>query len=394
MRHRTLAAVLAAALAAPLTAAAAPDPGPPPLRVAPDGRSFTAGGAPFLWLGDTAWGLLATADPAEVRHYLDVRAAQGFTVVQTAVPDGGGADWSRVDAAVAEAARRGLHVAVTPALPAAADAPALGRFLGARYGDRVVWVLGDGTDDDAATWSALGEGIAAGAVADPLMTFEPGPGRSSADVVGDAAWLSFALVRGAACEDAVGRVAGMLARPFLDARPAQEDAPDCSGTGPATTALDVRRSAYGDVFAGAAGHTYGHQDAWAPDAAVRAAALVDEGAVQMTHLRALTDSRAARTPAPELLVEGAAGVLRAADHLMAHVPAGEGIALDTTALPGEALRGWWFDPRTGVPTDAGTVPRSPSASFFPPVTGPADAGLDWVLVIDDSAAGLTPPGDQ
>lgn len=392
MKHRTLAAVLAAALAAPLTAAAAPDAGPPPLRVAPDGRSFTAGGAPFLWLGDTAWGLLATADPAEVRRYLDVRAAQGFTVVQTTVPDGG--DWSRVDAAVAESARRGLHVAVTPALPAAADAPSLGRFLGARYGDRVVWVLGDGTDDDAATWSALGEGIAAGAVDDPLMTFEPGPGRSSADIVGEAAWLSFALVRGDACEDAVARVGGMLARPFLDARPAQEDAPACAGPGSATTALDVRRSAYADVFAGAAGHTYGHHDAWAPDAAVRAAALVDEGAMQMAHLRALTDSRGARTPAPELLTGGTAGVLRAADHLMAHVPAGEGIALDTTALPGATLRGWWFDPRTGVPTDAGTVPRSPAASFFPPVTGPDDAGLDWVLVVDDAAAGLAPPGDQ
>lgn len=389
MKNRTLAAVLAAALAAPLTAGAAAAPGLPPLEIGPDGRSFTAGGAPFLWLADTAWGLLATADAAEVQRYLDVRAAQGFTVVQTAIPADG--DGARVDAAVAEAERRGLRVAITPARPAAADAFALGASLGARYGDRVVWVLGDGTDADAATWSALADGIAAGAGDDPLMTFVPGPGRSSSDVVGEAPWLSFALVSSGTCEDSV--VDAVATRPFLDARPAYEDAPDCTGPG-RSTATDVRRSAYADVFSGAAGHTYGHHDAWAPDAAVRAAALVDEGATQTAHLRALTDTRSARTPAPALLAGGSAGVLLGADHLMAHLPAGEWILLDTTALPGDALRGWWFDPRTGDATDAGSVPRSPAAVFFPPVTGPEDEGLDWVLVVDDAAAGLARPGDQ
>ena len=94
MKYRTLAIVLMAALAGPLTGAAAPEL--PPLGVADDGRSFTAGGAPFFWLGDTAWGLLDEPDRAQVERYLDIRAAQGFTVVQTAIPVRG--DWSRVDA--------------------------------------------------------------------------------------------------------------------------------------------------------------------------------------------------------------------------------------------------------------------------------------------------------
>lgn len=397
MKIRTLTVVLAAALAGPLTVAAG-SPGLPPLQVAPDGRSFTAGGAPFLWLADTAWGLLA-AEPAELEHYLDVRAAQGFTVVQTAVPADGdraglesaGDGWARVDRAVDAAAQRGLRVAITPAAPA----PGLGEFLGQRYGDRVVWVLGDGTGEDAAGWSAVAGGIAAAAGVDPLMTFAPAPGQSSPDAVGEAPWLSFALFRSGLCatvDDLVARLRDRLTgRPVLDAQPTYEDAPDCAGPGRATP-LDVRRSAYADVFAGAAGHTYGHHASWAEDPAARAEALVDEGATQMAHLRALTDTRAARTPAPELLTEGTAAVLRGPDHLMAHAPAGEGFALDTTALPGESLRAWWFDPRTGVPVDTGSVPRSASTAFFPPVTGPADAEQDWVLVVDDADAGLAPPG--
>jgi hypothetical protein len=388
VKIRTLTVVLTAVLAGPLTVAAG-SPGLPPLQVSPDGRSFTAGGAPLLWLADTAWGLLSSDDPVEVERYLDVRAAQGFTVVQTAIPEDG--DWARVDTAVAEAAERGLRTAITPAEPE----PGLGEFLGERYGDRVVWVLGDGTGDDAAEWSAVADGIAAAADADPLMTFAPGPGGSSADAVGAAPWLSFAQYRSGPCsavDDLVSRLRSRPpVRPVLDAQPTYEDAPDCAGPGRAD-ALDVRRSAYADVFAGAAGHTYGHHASWADDPAARAAALVDEGATQMAHLRALTDSRAARTPAPDLLTEGGAGVLRGPDHLMVHAPAGEGFVLDTTGLPGDALRGWWFDPRTGVPVDVGTVPRSASAAFFPPVTGPADAGQDWVLVVDSADAGLAPPG--
>lgn len=393
MKIRILRVVLAAALAGPLTVAAG-SPGPPPLQVAPDGRSFTAGGAPFLWLADTAWGLLSAADPVEVEHYLDVRAAQGFTVVQTAVPrtatapDG---DWARVDTVVAEAAVRGLHVAITPAEPA----PGLGEFLGERYGNRVVWVLGDGTGDDADEWSAVADGIVAAAGPEPLMSYAPAPGGSSTDAVGDAPWLSFALLRSGRCstvDDLVARIRDRIVdRPALDAQPSYEDAPDCTGPG-RVDAADVRRSAYSDVFAGAAGHTYGHHASWSDDPAARAAALVDEGATQLVHLRALTDSRGARTPAPELVAGGSAEVLSAPDHLMAHAPEGAGFALNTTDLSGDALRAWWFDPRTGVPVDAGSAQRGVSTAFFPPVTGPADAGQDWVLVVDDVDAGLAPPG--
>lgn len=76
---------------------------------------------------------------------------------------------------------------------------------------------------------------------------------------------------------------------------------------------------------------------------------------------------------------------------MVYTAEGGAFAADTTRLSGTALRGWWFDPRTGDPIDAGSVPREPSVQFFPPETG-ADAGRDWVLVVDDAARDFGPPG--
>ena len=58
------------------------------------------------------------------------------------------------------------------------------------------------------------------------------------------------------------------------------------------------------------------------------------------------------------------------------------LTVDTTALPGPALRAWWFDPLTGTAVDAGSVQQRRSVVLFPPQTGERDAGRDWVLMID------------
>lgn len=409
------AAVLAVALAVPLTGAAVVDD-LPPLRVSRDGGAFTAGGEPFLWLGDSAWGLVTDLDRSGVERYLDVRADQGFTVMQTVVPAGPnvygdvpgtvtpGADpadpiaydyWDHVDFAVTEAAERGVRVALAPAWGglAPADARGFGEFLGARYGSGVVWVLGsESAETSPMTWRRFADGIALGsgtANSELVMTYVPGPGQSSEELFGDDAWLSFSLFRSGSCEDGAESFVGD-GRPFLDAQPSYENAPDCAGPG-RSDALDIRRSAYADVFSGAAGHTYGEVWPWSAE-------RNEEGADGMRHLRALFESRPflGRTTAPEAVTTGTEGVraLRSGDggSLLVHSPRGEPFGLDTTLLPGEALRGWWFDPRTGTPIDAGTVERGRSVAFYPPTTGPEDADLDWVLVVDDAARGFAPPG--
>ena len=56
---------------------------PGPIRVSPDGRHFVdRTGAPFFWLGDTAWPLFTQYSREQAEAYLQNRGTKGFTVVQ------------------------------------------------------------------------------------------------------------------------------------------------------------------------------------------------------------------------------------------------------------------------------------------------------------------------
>jgi collagenase-like protein with putative collagen-binding domain len=59
------------------------------------------------------------------------------------------------------------------------------------------------------------------------------------------------------------------------------------------------------------------------------------------------------------------------------------------AIAGPKARAWWFNPRTGAATEAGTFPTSTDHRFTPPDPGEA---LDWVLVLDDAAKSYGTPG--
>ena len=64
------------------------------LEVSADGHRLQhADGTPFLWIGDTAWGMFQQLKREEVDLYLDNRQALGFTVIQSVAhwsPHGGG----------------------------------------------------------------------------------------------------------------------------------------------------------------------------------------------------------------------------------------------------------------------------------------------------------------
>src|SRR4030042_5307333 len=50
-------------------------------------------GTPFLWIGDTGWGMIQQLTREEIDYYLDNRQKLGFTVIQTVAfwyPHGGG----------------------------------------------------------------------------------------------------------------------------------------------------------------------------------------------------------------------------------------------------------------------------------------------------------------
>lgn len=175
-----------------------------PLQVSENGHFIEhENGTPFLWLGDTAWGMFQQLTREEVDHYLDQRQALGFTVIQSVAfwyPHGGGFEngphnaanvyghrpfeggedspdtarplvhsggtaadpndyWDHVDYVVNAVEERGMYLALLPTWGRAYITPqfggsheefnedearAYGEFLGDRYRDapHVIWVLG------------------------------------------------------------------------------------------------------------------------------------------------------------------------------------------------------------------------------------------------------------
>lgn len=206
------------------------------LVVRPDGRALAyEDGRPFFWLGDTAWELFHRLTREEADHYLAVRAAQGFTVIQAVVlaeldgltvPNAYGdlplvdgdplrpneAYFAHVDTVVQRAAAHGLVVGllptwgdkfnrkwgVGPEVFTPENARAFGEYVGRRYRDApVVWVLGGDRipeePEDFAIVNAMAEGVRAGDGGRHLLTYHPQGGYSSADVFSGAPWLAFHL---------------------------------------------------------------------------------------------------------------------------------------------------------------------------------------------------------
>ncbi|NMI00255.1 DUF4038 domain-containing protein [Pseudonocardia sp. K10HN5] len=336
--------------------------------------------------------------------------------------------WDHVDFVLAAAAERGLRMALLPvwadaqvgSLVTASNARTYGAFLGQRYAAApVVWVLGGDAPADGAedVWRELAGGLRAGG-SDGLISYHPRGGQTSATWFHTDDWLGFDMLHGGHClryeqrrhlvEDTR---AAQPAKPFLDAEPVYSDHPYCWDDPPGgySTPRDVRRDAYWAVFGGAAGHSYGHHAVWQfltagrqPSLGARGtwtAALDDPAPGQMRHLRALMESRPYRHAVPgRRVLSGdvgsgpdriAATVAENGSYLMAYTAAGRPIEVDLDALTGSTARPYWFDPRTGAATELGVL-RSAGRAAFPPPDG--ERGQDWVLVLDDVAAGYGVPG--
>ena len=78
---------------------------------------------------------------------------------------------------------------------------------------------------------------------------------------------------------------------------------------------------------------------------------------------------------------------------MVYVPTGRDVTVDLAKISGSKVRAWWFDPRTGTATEAGTHESNRGATPFNP-PGEPGRGNDWVLMLDDATKGFPPPGRQ
>jgi hypothetical protein len=210
-------------------------PFPGPIRISENGRGFVdAAGAPFFWLGDTAWPLFSYYPVADAERYLANRAAKGFTVIQGVLAWGSGTGmenpqpdanatghrpWNgspaspdpvyfeQVDHLLDAAERLGLVLAMLPTwgyyvmearLFDEANARSYGRFLGQRYRDRpnLVWVSGGdripvGRED---VYRALAYGLREGDGGHSLITYHPCGWRHSSQYFHAEDWLDFNMI--------------------------------------------------------------------------------------------------------------------------------------------------------------------------------------------------------
>ena len=413
-------------------------------------------GTPFFYLGDTAWELFHRLNREEADLYLRDRAAKRFTVIQAVVlaeydglhvPNPYGhlplrdddptmpnePYFEHVDYIVNKAQELGLFIGmlptwgdkwnkkwgVGPEIFTPGNARTYGRFLGRRYADKqVIWILGGDrpveSDVHREIIRQMALGLKEGDGGTHLCSFHPVGWHTSAEWWHDDDWLEFNMLQSGhrRNRDNYNVIAADYARtpvkPCMDAEPAYEDIPsDFDLENGYLDDYDVRKGLYWALFAGACGHTYGCNDIWqmwqegrVPNVYARRPwhkAIYLPGSGQVQHARALIESRPyfMRIPDQTLIVSDAG---EGTHHVQAtrgddgsyafiYLPSGRPVTVNLEKLSGDTLNVHWFDPRTGQAYPAGQIAKRGHHEFTPPPARP-----DWVLVLDDAAAGYPPPG--
>ena len=409
---------------------------------------------PFFWLGDTAWELFHRLNREEATMYLKRRAEQGFTVIQAValaeedglhVPNANGdlplinddptkpneAYFKQVDFVIDKAAEYGLVIAFLPTwgdkiwtstwgkgpeIFNAANAITYGKWLGNRYKDKknIIWILGgDRNPQNEAQkeiWRQMAKGITAGVgpSAKPIISFHPQPNKEgSGEYFYNEKWFSFNMFQNGHCRDTpmYDKIQSSYNRvpvkPVIDAEPIYEDHPVCFNAADLgiSSAYDIRKYAYLDLFSGAFGHTYGCHDIWQFYSPSRPAingahinwqqALELPGANQMKILRRLIESHPItdRVPDQSLIVENnlpAAERIQATrgnDYAFIYASTGLPFTVNCSKISGHALNAYWLNPQTGEKTEKKLFDNKGAQKFNPPSSG---YGKDWVLVLEDS----------
>lgn len=353
--------------------------------------------------------------------------------------------WDHVDFVVAEANRRGIYVGflptwgdkwnkkwgVGPEVFTVDNAEAYGKWLGDRYRDAgVIWILGGDrpveNDNHKEIIRAMARGLRSADGGKHLITFHPTGGQSSSGPFHKEEWLDFNMRQNGHVAEFTGRYDKTRSdydlrpiKPVIDGEPIYEDHPisfDAKKLGH-SVATDVRRPLYWDLFEGAFGHTYGNHAIWQFWNAEREPknnpllpwkeSLLQQGALQMQHGRALLESRPFLTRIPDssfIVADRVATNIPGAGryqfvgtrdedgtYLMVYVPVGRKFSLQLEVLKAEKIQAWWFNPRTGRADSAGIFVNEGKREFLSPDPGES---IDWLLVLDDASKGYKAPGTK
>jgi hypothetical protein len=420
------------------------------LKVSPNGRYFIdQNGKPFFYLGDTCWLLFQRLDHKEVDDYLKDRVEKGFTVIQAYVirglgkrhPDGNSsllgespftdrdptkpneAFFKNVDHIMNRANELGLLMGLVVAKSwhvnkhpervfDAKNAFAFGKFLGARYkNNAVLWYVGGDSapGSDEAVWVAMAKGLKDGSGGSHLVSYH-GSGQTSSSIwFHKADWLDFNSVQSghgwaAKTYRFIDKDYGLKpTKPTVDMEPPYENHPTGSKT-PRIDSHEVRKAAYWNMLAGAAGHGYGALDLfWMykdsdgpfPKNGFQPwrKALAYDGSRQVGLMRRLFELRPWYKLVPDQSVI-AAGQGEGEDHVraaraedgsfvIAYLPSGKPVSIKMAKVSGKSVKAQWYDPTNGKFQSVADSPfaNTGSRQFTPP--GKNKTGdRDWVLLLE------------
>ncbi len=433
------------------------------LKVSANKRYFSdAKGDPFFWLGDTGWLLFGKLNREETIKYLDDRQQKGYNVIQVMVLHNVSAAnaygdsalvnknvakplvtagnnfadpvaydyWDHVDYIVDEAAKRNIYIGMVPVWGtnvkngwvSKEDAVSYAKWLATRYKNKpnIIWLNGGDIkgSDSLNTWKAIGNALKQN---DPnhLVTFHPFGRTSSTEWFHNEPWLDFNMYQSghrsydldtSKSEHRFGPDNYKFTnidynlkpiKPTLDGEPSYELIPYGlhDTTKPYWNANDVRRYGYWSVFAGAAGHTYGHNSVMQMHKPTDQGsaygskkywydAINDSGANQMVHLKNLMLSKPYYNRIPDQsLIASTQGkqydylvATRGNNYAFIYTYSGKDFKVNMGKIEGANVKATWYSPKDGSKKLIGTFSNKGVKSFNPP--GEAAEGNDWVLILE------------
>lgn len=431
------------------------------LQVHENGRYFVNGEMPFFWLADTAWLLFHQLTLDETYRYLRNRKEKGYNVIladflhtsdqknlagDTALHNGDftrvnmdGTFWSHIDRVMEMAEELGLYMGILPVWGSSIvrdegsltmeNLESYMNFVLKRYHSckNLVWIVGGDVRGDVnlELFRTMGTMMKKD---DPmrLVTYHPFGRCDSSQWFHQEPWLDFNLFQSGHRrydQDQLGTwddnrqtetcfredcwryvendYAKMPAKPTLDGEPSYEwilqglhDKNE-----PYWQAADTRRYAYWDVFAGAAGHTYGHNAVMQFQRREQEQGnfgvnfpwdegIHHSGSAQMKHLKDLMESVdfIHGKPANEYLVSVQGekyeriSVFAGEDYLMAYCYINRTIRLSLKDYKDRQMAVYWFCPATGVKSYIRTV-KGQDEIMETPVSG--DETADIVLLVQE-----------
>jgi hypothetical protein len=433
------------------------------LRISANKRFFTdEKGAPFFWLGDTGWLLFSKLNREEAQTYLEDRRQKGYNVIQVMVlhtvaatnvygdsalvkksvakplttqgavaSDAAQYDyWDHVDYIVDLAAQKGLYMAMVPiwgtnvknGWVSSDEGRIYAAWLASRYKNRwnIVWLNGGDIrgSDSLQIWNIIGSTLSANDP-DHLITFHPFGRTTSSQWFHKEPWLDFNMFQSghrsydldtSRNEHRFGPDNYKFlqidynrrpTKPSLDGEPSYELIPYGlhDTTKPYWQAHDIRRYAYWAVFAGGAGHTYGHNSIMqmhkpADKGSAYGSkkywyqALDDDGAKQMVHIKNLLLSKPYFDRVPDqTLIAGEQGekynyiaATRGKDYAFIYDYTGRPFEVNMGKISGSKVKASWYSPIDGSKKVAGNFSNKGVRKFDPP--GDEKEGADWVLILE------------